>query len=172
MNGWMDGWIYLLYLSFYSLNIIYSNTIVVKQHFCISSCILQYKMTPKKLMLSTSHRQPEVIICSQSIINLNMSIKENCPLITHALVRKPVPRQSERTLNIPQTLWACQIDGIIISKVEGRAISSRVYSSPRHTHPASGCEKFHFRNEGPAFKEIALWSGGTLWFCSCIRAPI
>lgn len=88
----------------------------------------------RKLMLSTSHRQPEVIIRSQSIINLNMSIKENCPLITHVLVRKPEPRQSERNLNIPQTLWACQTDGIIISKVEGRAISSRVSSSPRNTH--------------------------------------
>lgn len=105
-------------------------------------------------MLSTLHRQEEVIIRSQSIINLNMSIKENCPLITHVLVRKPVPQQSERNLNIPQTLWACQIDGIIISKVEGRAISSRVYSSPRNTHPASGCEKFHFRNEGLHSKKL------------------
>lgn len=93
-------------------------------------------------MLSTSHRQPEVIICSQSIINLNMSIKENCPLITHVLVRKPVPQQSERNLNIPQTLWACQIDGIIISGVEGKAISNRVYSSFRDTHRVVGVKSF------------------------------
>ncbi len=107
-----------------------------------------------KLMLSTLHRQTEVIICSQSIINLNMSIKENCPLITHVLVRKPVPQQSERNLNIPQTLWACQIDGIIISGVEGKAISSRVYSSSRNTHRACGCEKFHFRSEGQHSRKL------------------
>lgn len=50
-----------------------------------------------------------------------MSIKENCPLITRVLVRKPMAQRSEGNLNIPQTLWACQIEGIIISGVERRA---------------------------------------------------